>query len=213
MRERREGKGSGFRPVSRRQFMVLAGGSAAAAYLAGCSESEGESSGTAQYGEGDIGILNYALTIEFVEAAFYANALRGEQMSGSKASEKYRRETFEQFEQEEKEHIAALTRAVERLDGAPVDEPETRFRLSSLAGILDTASTLENLTAAAYLGQLNEVESPSALETMLSIHTVEGRHAAAVNTFADRPITPDGAFAEPASASSVLKSLEPFMVQ
>lgn len=213
MKERRDSKAPDLRPVSRRQFVALAGGSAAAIYLAGCSESEGEGSGTAKYGEGDVGILNYALTIEFVEAAFYASALKSEQLAGSGPDAKYQQKTFEQFEQQEKEHIAALTEAVERLDGDPAEEPETKFQMSDLAEILDTASTLENLTAAAYLGQVNEIENASALKTMLSIHTVEGRHAAAVNTLGGKPITPDGAFAEPASATSVLKSLEPFMVQ
>ena len=50
------------------------------------------------------------------------------------------------------------------------------------------------------------------LAAALSIHSVEGRHAAALNTLLGEPITPDGAFAKPAGASEVLKSVEPFIV-
>ena len=48
------------------------------------------------------------------------------------------------------------------------------------------------------------IESPDILAAALSIHSVEGRHAAALNTLTGQPITPDGAFAKPADAEKVL---------
>ena len=50
------------------------------------------------------------------------------------------------------------------------------------------------------------------LASALAIHSVEGRHASALNTLLGQPITPDGAFAKPADVKTVLKSVEPFIV-
>jgi rubrerythrin len=77
--------------------------------------------------------------------------------------------------------------------------------------VLELAATVENLGAAAYLGQAANIESPEVLASALAIHSVEGRHAAALNTLLES-ITPDGAFAVPADVQTVLKSVEPFIV-
>ncbi len=78
--------------------------------------------------------------------------------------------------------------------------------------MLELAGTVENLGAAAYLGQAANIKSPEVLAAALSIHSVEGRHAATLNTLLGESITPDGAFAVPANAKIVLKSVEPFIV-
>jgi hypothetical protein len=78
--------------------------------------------------------------------------------------------------------------------------------------VLELAGTVENLGAAAYLGQAGNIKSPTVLATALAIHSVEGRHASALNTLLGESITPDGAFAVPADAKTVLKSVEPFIV-
>lgn len=204
-------------PVSRRKFMALTGGSAAAAaFLAACGEDSGtttttaaQSSGTsetAQFGKGDIGILNYALTLEYLETAFYADVVKSDLFKGADL------ETIRRFGSEEAEHVAALTAAVKQLGGKPAPQPKTEFPLKSAKSVLELASTVENLGAAAYLGQAANIKSPEVLASALAIHSVEGRHAAALNTLLGKSITPDGAFAKPASAKTVLKSVEPFIV-
>ncbi len=50
------------------------------------------------------------------------------------------------------------------------------------------------------------------LAAALSIHSVEARHAATLNTLLKLSITPDGAFGKPADVKTVLKSVEPFIV-
>ncbi len=206
-------------PVSRRRFLALTGGStAAAAFLAACgsddstttmTSSGGSGSGTsetAQFGKGDIGILNYALTLEYLETAFYADVVKSGLFKGAEL------EAIRKFGSEEAEHVDALTAAVKQLGGKPAPEPKTEFPLKSAKSVVELASTVENLGAAAYLGQAANIQSPEVLASALAIHSVEGRHAATLNTMLGKSITPDGAFAKPADAKTVLKSVEPFIV-
>jgi rubrerythrin len=205
-------------PVSRRKFMALTGGSTAlAAFLAACGDdsgtttttSQGGSSGTsetAQFGKGDVGILNYALTLEYLETAFYADVAKSGLFKGSDLA------TIKKFGSEEAQHVAALTAAVKQLGGKPAPKPKTEFPLKSAKSVLELAGTVENLGAAAYLGQAANIQSPEVLASALAIHSVEGRHAAALNTLLGESIVPDGAFAKPADAKTVLKSVEPFIV-
>ncbi|HEX5610163.1 MAG TPA: ferritin-like domain-containing protein [Solirubrobacterales bacterium] len=222
----REGAGSAIArvaqdPVSRRKFMALTGGSAAmAAFLAACGSDDDTTSSTAstasntskggsetaQFGKGDIGILNYALTLEYLEAAFYADVVKSGLFKGSDLA------TIRKFGSEEAEHVDALTAAVKQLGGKPAPEPKSEFPLDNAKAVLELAATVENLGAAAYLGQAANIESPEVLASALAIHSVEGRHAAALNTLLGESIVPDGAFAKPADAKTVLKSVEPFIV-
>jgi rubrerythrin len=205
-------------PQSRRRFLAVGGGSTAlAAFLAACgSDSSSTTTGTtsmgggksetAEFGKGDVGILNYALTLEYLETAFYADVVKSGLFKGSDL------ETIRKFGREEAEHVEALTQAVKQLGGKPAPEPRAEFPLKSAKSVLELAGTVENLGAAAYLGQAANIESPEVLASALAIHSVEGRHAAALNTLLGESVTPDGAFAVPADVPTVLKSVEPFIV-
>jgi hypothetical protein len=212
-------------PVSRRKFMALSGGSAAAAaFLAACGSDDNSSSTmmdstgagkmgggmgeseTAQFGKGDLGIVNYALTLEYLEAAFYADVVKSGLFKGAELK------AIEKFGQEEAEHVEALTQAAKALGGKPAAEPKVEFPLEDAKAVVELAGTVENLGAAAYLGQAANIQSPEVLASALAIHSVEGRHAATLNGMLGVSITPDGAFAKPADAQTVLKSVEPFIV-
>jgi rubrerythrin len=206
-------------PQSRRKFLAVGGGSTAlAAFLAACGSDSGSTtttgttsmgngkSETAEFGKGDVGILNYALTLEYLEAAFYAEVVKSGLFKGADLA------TIRKFGQEEAEHVQALTQAVKSLGGKPAPEPKAEFPLKDAKSVLELAGTVENLGAAAYLGQAANIESPEVLASALAIHSVEGRHAAALNTLLGQSITPDGAFAVPADVPTVLKSVEPFIV-
>lgn len=206
-------------PVSRRKFMALTGGSVGlGAVLAACGSST-NSTNTAtsstttgtmppadQFGSGDLGILNYALTLEYLETAFYQDVVKSGLFKGAQLA------TIKQFGDEEAQHVAALTAAIKQSGGKPAAKPKTKFPLGSADSVLKLAGTVENLGAAAYLGQATNIKSPAVLASALAIHTVEGRHAAALNTLLGEPITPDGAFAKPADPTTVLNSVKPFIV-
>jgi len=213
--------------VSRRGLLSAAGGTVAlGAFLAACGgdddsssssstssgttgstgSSMGEDDSTAMFGEGDLGILNYALTLEYLETAFYEDVVKSGLFKGSDL------ETIKLFGSQEADHVIALTDAVKQAGGKPAPKPKTEFPLNNAKQVLKLASTVENLGAAAYLGQAPRIKSPEVLAAALSIHSVEGRHAAALNTLLGKTIVPDGPFAKPAEAGMVLNAVQPFIV-
>jgi rubrerythrin len=157
----------------------------------------------------DAAIVNYALTLEYLEADFYNQVIASGEIKDKKIVEAAKR-----IAQNEEEHVAALKGTAEQLGGKVAAKPKTKFD-DVLAGgpdmILKTAASVENLGAAAYLGQAGNIKSKDILAAALSIHTVEARHAAALNTLVGKTIVPDGAFAKPATMDEVLKAVQPFI--
>ncbi len=143
-----------------------------------------------QFGEGDLGIVNYALTLEYLEAAFYDEVAKSGLFKGDDLA------LIEQIGQAEQEHVDALVATAKQLGGEPAAEPKATFPLDDAMSVLKLAAEVENLGAAAYLGQAANIESPDILAAALAIHSVEGRHAAVLNTLIGEEPTPDGAFAQ-----------------
>jgi rubrerythrin len=203
-------------PVSRRRLFAVGGTGAAAAFLAACgSDDETSTSSTAaaggedmasQFGEGDLGIVNYALTLEYLETAFYNDAARSGLFKGDDLA------LIKHIADTEQQHVDALTATAKKLGGPPAKAPKAEFPLKDPKSVLKLAATVENLGAAAYLGQAANISSPDILAAALSIHSVEGRHAAALNVLTGAEPTPDGAFAQAADMQEVLDQVQPFLV-
>jgi Ferritin-like domain len=205
-------------PVSRRRFLAVGGATGGAGMLLAACGSDDDSAGTvattstvasdqalAQFGKGDLGIVNYALTLEYLEAAFYADVARSGLFKGRDLA------LIKSIRSNEDQHVQALEGTVQKLGGKPAPKPKAQFPIQSAHQVLKLAATVENLGAAAYLGQAGSIESPDILAAALAIHTVEGRHASALNTLTGQPFTPDGAFAAPQTASEVLDQVKPFI--
>jgi len=209
---------------SRAQFLKIAGGAGAAGalaiFMAACGGDDEEPSGGGASGgssggggakasKGDLAIVNYALTLEYLEADFYQQVLDSGEVKDKKVGE-----VAMEISENEQEHVEALKATVEQLGGTPAKKPQTNFE-DVLAGgekmILETAAAVENLGAAAYLGQAGNIKSPEILAAALSIHTVEARHAAVLNQVIGKSIVPDGPFAKPATMDEVLKMVKPFI--
>ncbi len=153
--------------------------------------------------------MNYALTLEYLEATFYREVLESGQIKDAKLGK-----VATLISKDEDEHVVALTALVKQLGGKPAPKPETNFGPTIEGGpdkILQTAASVENLGAAAYLGAAPMIKSPDVLAAALSIHSVEARHAAALNTVVGKSIVPDGAFAKPADMKTVLAAVKPFI--
>jgi hypothetical protein len=211
--------------LERKRFLRMAGktigaGAAAsglAAFIAACGGGSSSSSGaaatpaTASTGTtaaapsgGDLGIVNYALTLEYLEAQFYDKVIASNLFSGSTLS------TLKTFGAEEHQHVDALKKVASSL-GKPAAEPTGKFPLQSASAVAKLAATVENLGAAAYLGQAASIQSKEILAAALAIHTVEARHAATLNTVLKLSPTPDGAFGKPMTMSQVLAAVKPFI--
>jgi rubrerythrin len=218
---------------SRKRFLKAVGGSGAAAALgvliAACGgSSKSKSTSTAapaatpsSSGGGnknDIEIVNYALTLEYLEAQFYADVIASGVVKDPKVGA-----LAKKFGETEQQHVDALTAAVQKLGGTPVAKPKASFQSVISGGLtktLTTAATVENLGAAAYLGQAGNIKNKEILAAALSIHSVEARHAAALNSLIGAGFKgsgalsgsiPDGAFGKPMAKADVLKAVQPFL--
>ena len=204
---------------SRKRFLRMVGGAGALGaltmVLAACGDDDDEektSSGASKEDMGsvssDLEIVNYALTLEYVEADFYAAVL-----AAGVVTDKAVGEAAKRIGENEQEHVDALLATAKKL-GKPAKRPKTDFKAVIDGGekkVLETAATVENLGAAAYLGQAGRIQSKEILAAALAIHSVEARHAAALNRIVGRTIVPDGAFAKPASMEEVLPQVKPFL--
>ena len=208
--------------VGRKKFLKAVGGAGAASFgafvLAACGSSGAATTARkasagpttasvpASFGAGDIGILNYALTLEYLEDEFYAKVVAAKVFNGAVGS------LVTSFAAQEAEHVAAIHATVVKLGGKPAARPTGKFPISSAAAVAKLAYTVENLGAAAYLGQAPHIANPQVLAAALAIHTVEARHAATLATLVPKGhVTPVGPFAEPADAATVLAAVKPFI--
>jgi len=210
--------------TSRKKFLRQAGGTGIAAslgaFIAACGGDSTMTSsqkpaatstatammggGTEQFGKGDLGIANYALTLEYLEADFYAKVANSGMLKGKLL------DTARRFGNEEQAHVDALIALIKKAGGKPASKPEATFPLDDEKSILKLAATVENLGANAYLGQAGNIQDKEILAAALAIHSVEARHAAVLNLATDAPVS-SGAFAKPATAAEVLKSIKPFL--
>jgi rubrerythrin len=220
-------------PSSRKRFLKMMGGAGAvgafSVFLAACGDDDKNTAAKAAPAgsdkmseddgvKGDLEILNYALTLEFLEARFYRQVIESgivkDPAVGSIAKK---------FGTSEQEHVDALMATITKLGGTPVKAPATKFEETidkGLEAVLNAAADVENLGAAAYLGQAGNIKNKEVLAAALAIHSVEARHAAALNQLLGRGFggkgglkgtLPDGAFAKGMDMDSVLKAVQPFL--
>ena len=198
--------GSGAAAAGLAAFIAACGGSSksSSSSSSGSAASAG-ASGSSHGGSGDLAIVNYALTLEYLESAFYAKVVSSGLFSGKTLA------TLKEFGSDEDQHVKALKSTAMGL-GQPAAPPQTKFPpLQNATAVTKLASMVENLGAAAYLGQVANIQSKQVLAAALSIHTVEARHAATLNKLLAISVTPDGAFAKPKSMQQVMAAVKPFI--
>jgi ferritin-like protein len=178
---------------------VLAGAGAVAALWP--RSAQARNSGTKA---NDIKILNFALTLEYLEAAFYAEAVRVGGYSGAVG-------TFAAtVASHEATHVATLKGV---LDAKAVASPKFDFKGTTRKwhSFLRTAKVLEDTGVAAYQGQAPLIHQNAVLGPAGAILAVEARHAAWVRDLlgAGKTVKPaPEAFSTPMSMSEVLAAVK-----
>ena len=184
---------------------VIGGGAVLSALAPSALAAGGKGRPPASFGKGDIGILNYALTLEYLEAAFYNGATAANLALSSQAAAFLKVVT-----KDENEHVSFLKSA---LGSKAAKQPKFDFKgsNSSPAMFMATAQVLENTGVHAYSGQALNIKSPAYVKAALSILTIEARHASVIGLLNDpsgAAITPDGAFDTPLTAAKVLAAVK-----
>ena len=152
------------------------------------------------FGKGDIGILNYALTLEYLEAAFYNEAAKNLKLKGISA------DFLAVTVKDENAHVKYLKKALGK-DAAASPKFDFGDATMDEDTFLATAFALENTGVAAYAGQGTNISDPDIVHAALSIHSIEARHAAVVGEIikGKKGIAPNGSFDPPRGASDTLK--------
>ena len=138
----------------------------------------------------DIDILNYALTLEYIERSFYNQAIAAGHRPADADG------LFMEIAENEDAHVELLRAAIIGPDednplGIPVEFDDEDFVfdgfLDDAVSVATLAQGLEDTGVRAYKGQAAAIESKAILTVALQIHSVEARHAAAIRRLPESP--------------------------
>ena len=161
----------------------------------------------ADSGSGDVDILNYALTLEYLETEFYTQAAK--QVKGLSS---YEMKLTKELRDNESEHVDALTATIKSLGGKPAAKPTFDFggAFANRAAYLKTANVLEDTGVSAYNGAAPLIASVDVLAAAGGIVQVEARHAAMIRLVRNKPPAPL-AFDKASDMDAVLAAAGPFI--
>ncbi|MGI8774653.1 MAG: ferritin-like domain-containing protein [Actinomycetota bacterium] len=189
----------------RRNFLKWAGVVGVGSTLAVAGFSRGTVSAQAE--GGDLDILNYALTLEYLEADFYAQGVDAGVLSGRELA------LVTPIRDHEAAHVTALTSTINDLGGTPVKSPKFKYpegTFTKKAAFLETASVFEELGVTAYHGQVTLIKNVDILAAAAAIAGVESRHAAILADLTGGDPFP-APVEETATMKQVLKAAKPFI--
>src|SRR3954452_6008978 len=144
--------------------------------------------------QGDLTVVEFALGLEQIEAAFYKAAVARAGLTGDV------QKLATEFCAHEGEHADALGKLVTQLGGKPAPPPKTKFGLSDQASFLKLAVQLEDTGVGAYNGAAPAVKTPDLVATLGSIVQTEAPHPSA-RRLAAGMARPPGAFDKPIAAA------------
>jgi hypothetical protein len=159
----------------------------------------------------DLDVLNYALTLEHLENAFYRDGVGlfafgpdpfGNDLNGY----------LTQIGQHEAAHVATLSEVITGLGGTPVQEQVYDFAdaYADPVVFLATAQALENVGVGAYDGAAAAISDPALLTAAGTIVAVEALHAAYLNVI-NQALPAPQPFEDPLSRAEVLELAAPFL--
>lgn len=168
----------------------------------------------------DIDMLNYALTLEHLEHAFYRDGLDefGERkLESADVFDGFgtylRRSAYENFvriRNHEKTHVDTLTSVIKSLGGKPVPECTYNFKetaFTSVSKFVSVAQFLENTGVKAFDGAIANIEAAKLLTAAATIATVEARHASYLNLL-NHDVPAPSSFDEAVAPSTICKAVQ-----
>jgi hypothetical protein len=189
-----------------RQAFLMRATLAAGATVGAMSATPFISSALAQE-DGDASILNFALTLEYLEADFYTKAAK--QVKGLSS---YEKKLTAELRDNELAHVDALTATIKDLGGKPVAKPKFAYgkAFASRAAYLKLANTLEDTGVSAYNGAAGSIKSVDVLAAAGSIVQIEARHAALIRLVRGKEPAPV-AFDPLSDMAEVLAKVKPLI--
>jgi hypothetical protein len=158
-------------------------------------------------------VLNFALTLEYLEAEFYVTGLASGVIASTDVP------AFQTISTHEAQHVEFLRNTIISLGGTPVAKPRFDYSagntasagnnsmtgpfanvFTSYATYLAVSQTFEDTGVRAYKGQAGFlISSNEILRAALRIHSVEGRHASHVREIRRRNglLVPAGVLLQP----------------
>ncbi len=158
-------------------------------------------------GLSDLDILNFALTLEHLEARMYADMLAKNVLTGKDLT------YLTSFGQHEATHVQAITDTIKKLGGTPVAAKASyNFPAFNNRGdILNFAKVAEDIGVGAYQGAAAAIKNKDVLAAAGSIVQVEARHASIINLLLGLdPVVP-AAFTVSQTVDQVLQKVTPIL--
>lgn len=195
--------------TNRRSFLKYAGlvGVGASFVAGGVFSAPYAAANVAAVAKGDLDILNYGLTLEYLEADFYAMGIAKGLLTGRTL------DLITPIADHEKAHVDALTSTIKSLGGTPVAKPKITYpagTFASMSSFLGTAHVFEELGVTAYHGQVPLIQSGDILGAAASIAGVESRHAAIIASLIGKDPFPHEIEAH-ATMATVLAAVKPLL--
>lgn len=157
----------------------------------------------------DIDVLNYALTLEHLEYAFYRDGI-GKFDFGNDAFGNSILARLTEIRDHEKAHVDTLTKIIGEMGGTPVKEATYDFGYTDGVSYRMTAAALENTGVSAYDGAGQYLKNSDLLTAAGGIVAVEARHASYLNLITGAVPFP-AAFEQAKSKAEILKIAGPFI--
>jgi rubrerythrin len=192
------------RGLTRSAFIVRGALAAGSLYGAGAVAPAVERALAAE-SSGDVAIVNFAIALETIEAAFYKRALGVSGLSGRV------KKALQEIAAHEAAHAKQLRQTLDQLGATAAPAPVPKFpALNGQKAVLSLAIKLEETGVGAYNGAAPLIQSPDLLAAAGSIVQVEGRHAGALRELAGQDPAP-AAFDKALSQAQVLAAVKPFV--
>ncbi|KAI1199611.1 ferritin-like domain-containing protein [Nemania serpens] len=137
-----------------------------------------QNAAAAALGLADVDILQFALTLEWLEASFYQQGFAkfSDDQFTALGLNQAQLADLKSIGSSEEAHVGLLQSAIAQAGVQPVQPCEYNFGFTDAAGMVATAGVLENVGVSAYLGAAPLVSDGKILSTAASILTVEARH-------------------------------------